>query len=159
MNAELNSEILIRPFRPEDQSETRDLILAGLGEHFGSIDYSLNPDLDDIKTAYLDKGHFFLVTTVGSRVVAACGLVLETDTTARIVRLSVDLHHRGRGIGFRLVNQVIDLAREIGLRQILVETNLDWYQAISLYRRCGFDIQRSDSTSNHFVLDMESVAQ
>ncbi|CAA9269377.1 MAG: hypothetical protein AVDCRST_MAG93-2561, partial [uncultured Chloroflexia bacterium] len=40
--------LAIRPFTPADQKAARDLVLDGLGEHFGWIDTSRNPDLDDI---------------------------------------------------------------------------------------------------------------
>ena len=37
--------MLIRAFEPRDQAAARQLILAGLGEHFGWIDETCNPDL------------------------------------------------------------------------------------------------------------------
>ena len=47
-NAISPSGIVVRRFAPADQDAARRLILEGLGAHFGSIDESLNPDLDDI---------------------------------------------------------------------------------------------------------------
>jgi hypothetical protein len=38
--------VAIARFRPEDQAPVRTLILTRLGEHWGSIDAGLNPDLD-----------------------------------------------------------------------------------------------------------------
>jgi len=52
---------LIRPFRPADQEAARRLILQGLAEHFGAVDETLNPDIDDIMASYVDRGHLFLV--------------------------------------------------------------------------------------------------
>src|SRR5215203_5667644 len=52
----------IRPFVPADQAQAREIILAGLGEHWGFIDDTLNPDLDDILAAYpLDRADFLVV--------------------------------------------------------------------------------------------------
>ena len=45
----LPSSITIRPFQSEDQQQVRDLILTGLEEHWGSLDPSKNPDLENIQ--------------------------------------------------------------------------------------------------------------
>lgn len=45
-------QISIKPFESEDQEAVQSLILAGLAEHWGEIDPTLNPDLNDI-SAYL----------------------------------------------------------------------------------------------------------
>jgi hypothetical protein len=45
----MSSELLITPFVAEYQNDVRRLILEGLREHFGHIDESLNPDLNDIQ--------------------------------------------------------------------------------------------------------------
>ena len=41
-------DVIILPFQPENQAEVKNLILAGLAEHWGMIDPSKNPDLNDI---------------------------------------------------------------------------------------------------------------
>ena len=48
------AEIEIRPFQPENQEDAKNLILAGLGEHWGFIDLTKNPDLDNITATYKD---------------------------------------------------------------------------------------------------------
>src|SRR5579883_3043906 len=53
-------DTVIRPFVPPDQQAARVLILRGLGEHFGWIDETCNPDLDDIAATYTGAGHLFL---------------------------------------------------------------------------------------------------
>jgi hypothetical protein len=42
----------IGPFSREDQDPVKQLIQAGLAEHWGFIDPTLNPDLNDIETNY-----------------------------------------------------------------------------------------------------------
>ena len=42
----------IRRFRPADQDAVKALVVAGLGEHWGGVDATLNPDLDDIASHY-----------------------------------------------------------------------------------------------------------
>ncbi len=46
-------QISIKPFESEDQEAVQSLILAGLAEHWGEIDPTLNPDLNDIGAYYI----------------------------------------------------------------------------------------------------------
>ena len=62
-------EVSLRPFEASDQGAARRLILEGLGEHFGFIDESLNPDLDDVMKSYVIPGHVFIVAHIGQDLV------------------------------------------------------------------------------------------
>ena len=55
-NFRLTNEILIRPFQLKDQDAAKALILSGMKEHWGFIDPTKNPDLDDIATYYVWQG-------------------------------------------------------------------------------------------------------
>lgn len=156
MSCQVRPKIRIRPFRPEDQDDSRDLILSGLGEHFGHIDPKLNPDIDDIQTLYLSAGHQFVVATIDTGIVGTGGLLAENQEEGRIVRVSVDRQIRGQGIGRAIVNHLVSIARDRGFKRILVETNKDWYPAISLYRRAGFVLVSEDTESAHLVLNLDS---
>src|SRR5437870_1312389 len=81
-------DFLIRPFEPRDQDAVSKLILEGLGEHFGFIDETLNPDLADIMKCYIIPGHTFLVAYIGSNLVGTGALIRENEGSGRIVRVS-----------------------------------------------------------------------
>jgi hypothetical protein len=66
--------ITIRPFEARDQQAARQLILSGLGEHFGYIDESLNPDLDEIMANYVTAGHVFIVAHSGEQLLGTGAL-------------------------------------------------------------------------------------
>ncbi len=151
---EVLSRIVIRQIRSEDQAESRNIILSGLGEHFDRVDPTLNPDLDDIVAVYLARGHQFVVATVEELIVGTGGLRIENVQDGRIVRLSVARELRGHGIGQAIVTYLLDLARELGLHRIHVETNRDWYPAIGLYGHCGFKQLYADDESVHMALDL-----
>jgi len=82
----------------------RRLILTGLGEHFGWIDETRNPDLDDIAAHYTERGHTFVVAEMHGEIVGAAALKTEDETTGRIVRMSVAQSHRRQGIGRALAH-------------------------------------------------------
>lgn len=131
-------DLTIRPFRPTDQAPARRLILEGLGEHFGVIDETCNPDIDDIAAHYCDQGHIFLIAEDGAVMAGTAALVCENATAGRLVRVSVAPRWRRHGLGRRLVLKLIELGRARGLSRLWMETNDDWDAAIGLYRSCGF---------------------
>lgn len=147
----------IRPFHPKDQSAVRSLVLTGLGDHFGEIDETMNPDLDDISAAYTANGHLVFVWEEAGRIVATGTMLREAPGIGRIVRISVASDQRGKGIGKAMVAHLLQAARERGDRQVLLETNHDWTDAIGLYRACGFVDQRLEDGDLHMAIDLASV--
>lgn len=143
----------IRPFTPEDQAAARHLILQGLGSHFGWIDESRNPDLDDIQRHYLEQGSLFVVAEQEGKIVGTGALVAEGPGVSRMVRISVSLEHQRQGIGRRLVNHLVQQAWAQGNHRIVVETNLDWEDAIGLYEAAGFSQYDHDEESVYLSLD------
>jgi GNAT superfamily N-acetyltransferase len=146
--------ISVRPFRPEDQFAAQELILAGLEEHWGYLDPTKNPDLDDIASTYADG--LFLVAHCGDELVGTGALTREADGTAHIVRMSVAAHARRRGIGTLILCHLCEQARALGHRQILVETTSTWNGAIAFYERHGFQAIGSYDGDTYFVLDLAS---
>src|SRR5215213_8784833 len=93
--AVMNRTLLIRPFTVADQPPTRALILAGLADHFGVLDETMNPDLDDIAANYLRPGSTFVVADLATEIVGCGALVTDAPGTGRLVRMSVSRTHRG----------------------------------------------------------------
>lgn len=131
--------MVIRAFTAADQSAARALILEGLGERFGAIDKTLNPDLNDIAAHYLAAGHVFLVAEVAGSLVGTAALLFEPDGGAcQLVRVSVRPEMRRQGTAQALVAALLTIARERGCASIWVETHEPWQDAIALYERLGF---------------------
>lgn len=140
---------LIRPFRPADQAETRALVLAGLGEHFGFIDETLNGDLDDIDATYIRRGDEFFVAELDGRIAGTAGLIFESADVARIVRMSVDAKCRRCGIASALVAACKEAARRRGATDLHVYTEPHWHDAMAFYASQGFVAYGRDSIDVH----------
>ena len=147
-------EIQIRPFRPLDQEVVKKLILEGLGEHFGRINPDLNPDLNDIHVSYVEAGHYFVVAEIEGEIVGTAALITESPEVGRIVRVTVSQKQRRSGIGRQLVKHLMNKAIKKGFSQILVETNHDWFDAIRLYQRCGFEEYDRDEESVYLSINL-----
>jgi GNAT superfamily N-acetyltransferase len=146
------NDIVIQAFHPQDQVAAKRLILAGLVEHWGYLDPSKNPDLDDIASTYADAT--FLIAWRGKELVGTGALVRERDRVARIVRMSVAPHMRRRGIGTAILRRLRQQAQAAGYRQIVLETTSTWVDAIAFYERNGFRAIGSRDGDTHFVLDL-----
>jgi GNAT superfamily N-acetyltransferase len=151
----MNGDILnVRSFATPDQEEVQQLILTGLAEHFKYLDPSLNPDIDDISATYLSKGDFFLIAERNNSIIATGALVRVSLHTGRIVRVSVAYEHRRKGIGQIIVNHLLNEGRQLNLKHILVETNLDWHEALAFYQDLGFSEYMRDIESIHMSLEL-----
>ncbi len=142
----------IRPFEASHQQAARDLILAGLVEHWGFLNPSANPDLDDIARNY--RGADFLLAWAGDALVGVGALIHEGEGVARIVRMSVAKLARRQGVGSCLLAALLAAARVHGYRQVVLETTSTWTDAISFYRRHGFRVLGAQDGDTHFVIDL-----
>ncbi len=149
-----SSDLTIRPFCPSDQAQVKALILAGLKEHWGWLDPTLNPDLDDIAGAYARA--IFLVAWLGGKLAGCGALVPRSPETAEIVRMSVAAEMRRQGIGGRILDNLVAAARRRGYRRIVLETTATWVEAVGFYKRHGFkptDVRNGDQ---YFELELSA---
>jgi len=146
------SGLTIQPFRPEDQEAARDLILSGLGEHWGTIDPTKNPDLADISASY--SGAYFLVARCGGTIAGTGALIPRENGIAEIVRMSVSAEMRRRGLGRMILGRLVDRARELGCRRVILETTAAWHEVIAFYEKNGFHVTHFSDGDIYFGLDL-----
>lgn len=143
--------IEIRPFRAEDQTMARQLILAGLGEHFGIINEELNPDLDDIAASY--AGDLFLVAEQAGVIVGCGALTYEGDGIARVQHKSVRRAFRRQGIAGAILERLIADARLLWCWRVVLETGF-WDDSVGFYTSRGFVATSQDPWGYNMALDL-----
>ncbi len=142
--------ISIRPFRPTDQAATKQLILAGLVEHWGTLDPTLNPDLNDIAHSY--QGETFLLA-IQEETIVGCGALIQEEGRegyGRIVRMSVKNTHRRQGIGQLILSHLETAARQRQFQYIALETTQTWEEVITFYLHNEYQIIGSWDGNSHF---------
>ena len=153
------SVVTLRYFEPGDQDAAKDLILAGLAEHWGERDLTLNPDLNDIATSYADA--VFIVGELADRIIGVGALVPRSDEEAEIVRMSVDSDLRRSGIGRQILQRLCDEGRQMGFSRIILETTVTWDGVIAFYQRFGFQITHYEESpfgrDVYFALDLKKT--
>lgn len=135
-------KVSIKDFQPEDQDVVKELILKGLVEHWGRLDPSLNPDLDDIASAYGDA--VFLVAWLDGEIVGTGAIIAESDNAGQVVRMSVSKDKRRLGIGKKILAKLIKEAKNIGLEKLILETTSTWTDVIKFYKAQGFYITHTE---------------
>ena len=82
------------------QDAFRLLVLDGMAERWGSIDDSLNPDLDDIDAHY---GTDCVLVAFDGSLIVGTGILVLRGLEGEIVRMSVHREYRRRGIARQLL--------------------------------------------------------
>jgi ribosomal protein S18 acetylase RimI-like enzyme len=138
------TEVALGFASPNEFDEVRRLIEAGLARRWGSFDASRNRDLIDFAAVY-GAAPVVAAKSAGGAIVGCGILVDEAPGIARIVRMSVAHDRERRGIGGRVLAALIEHARTLRYREIVLETTETWESAVAFYRRHGFiETHRAD---------------
>lgn len=144
--------ITIVPFREEWQEEVQRLLWAYLEERWGVLDLSLNPDILDIKSSFHEG--LFVVALDAGNVVGTGGILPETATSARVVRMTVSRERRGAGIGTLILDYLVQEALKRDNTSLVLETTETWESAIAFYLRYGFQLLGCWEGDAHFRLEL-----
>ncbi len=145
----------IRPFKNVDQAGAQEVLLAGLKEHWGFIDHSLNPDIYDIGKFYIKDGSTFVVFEHEGEVIGTGGLLAtDKEGIAQMVRVSVHSGYRRKGIAKQIVRELLRLAKEMGYRKMLVETTKTWLAPRALYNSIGFQEAYETEEDIYMITDL-----
>jgi putative acetyltransferase len=100
-------------------------------------------DIDEYQDHYLARGGTFLVLLDGSRVVGTGALRPYEGRTAELKRMWFLPAYRGRGLGRKMAEQLLQFAREKGYTRVRLDTGRNQPAALKLYERLGFqEIER-----------------
>jgi RimJ/RimL family protein N-acetyltransferase len=97
------------------------------------------PDLLQFDAHYTAPRGAFWIVRDDTRVVGSVGVDRVDERTAELHRLYVDASQRGRGIGQRLVETVLDWSRAQGLARVVLWSDTRFENSHRLYRRLGFE--------------------
>lgn len=100
---------------------------------------SINPDLLDVKTNYLDKGDMFWIALNGARVIGCVGYETINPSEARVHRLYIKPELRRQGVGSALMQTLEKYIRGKGYTKISIHTGDEKYWESKLfYKAKGF---------------------
>jgi len=89
-------------------------------------------------TQFMPPDGVFVVARLDGRAVGCGALKRPHAGTGEIKRLWIDPSTRGLGVGRKLLTALEDMARDMGLSRIRLDSNRALVEAIALYRKCGY---------------------
>ena len=105
-------------------------------------------DMNNIQQNYLDNGGIFLVIEAENQIIGTGSIRQLEDKVCELKRLWLLTEYHGQGLGYRLLQELVSIAREMGYKRIRLETApVHQKRALELYKRVGFyEIPRYDTT-------------
>jgi len=105
-------------------------------------------DMDDIQKNYFENGGIFLVMAENDQIICTGAIRKLEDGICELKRLWLLMEYHGKGFGYRMLQELLSFAREMGYKKIRLETApVHQKRALELYEREGFyEIPRYDTT-------------
>jgi putative acetyltransferase len=140
------SHLTIRPATNDDRERVAELVFGVLAEFGLEADpETTDADLRDIEANYLQRGGLFEVIEDGhSNLIGSFGLYPLNKTTCELRKMYFIPSARGSGLGKYVLERMIAQARELGFKQIVLETSSKLIAANRLYTQFGFKPVKSD---------------
>ncbi|MGO9114815.1 MAG: GNAT family N-acetyltransferase [Thermoguttaceae bacterium] len=136
----------IRLANNDDISAIRAVLLSVRSEYgvLGEVGAS-DPDLDDLHLNFFRGGGCFEVVEDDAKHVVGCaGLYPLNSCQVELCKMYLEKSARGRGLGKRLLEDLLAAARRSGFREILLKTNSVLTEATTLYKKYGFQLADAD---------------
>jgi GNAT superfamily N-acetyltransferase len=133
----MTDAITIVPFRPELAAAFTELNRAWIERLFTLEEADLAVLRDPETSIIRPGGQIFFAIEEGVAVGTVAAIRLS-PARVELAKMAVSPTHRGRGLGERLGQAVIDWARESGATTLFLLTNSSLANAIRLYQRIGF---------------------
>lgn len=134
------SEISVRSATNADCEKVQNLVFGvlrefGLEPETGGTDV----DLSDIETCYIKSGGLFeILEDANGNLLGTVGLFPLNDETVELRKMYFDKSLRGRGFGKKILEKMIEKARELKFKRIYLETASVLKAAVGLYEKYGF---------------------
>jgi uncharacterized protein (TIGR00369 family) len=128
---------VLREFQAGDEEDFRRLNEEWIVRHF-RLEPKDTAALADPRGTILDHGGRILFAIRDGRAIGCCALLAMPDGAFEVAKMAVTEFARGGGVGRRLLEQTIELARSLGARRLFLETNHVLTPAIRLYESLGF---------------------
>lgn len=115
-------------------------------------------DMDDIQKSYFENGGTFLGMFAGGEMICTGALRQLDEETCELKRLWLLTEYHGQGLGYRMLRELLSIAKNMGYKRIRLETDpvaqsraLHFYKRIGFYEIPGYS-DRTDEVAMEMVL-------
>ena len=134
------SELTIETYTDINKKDVADLILHIQNVEFGiPITLELQPDLNEIPGFYQTNNGNFWIAKIDDKIVGTISLLDIGGRKGALRKMFVDKDHRGKefGIGQKLLNILIDWAKQKGFTEIFLGTTEKFTRAQRFMKKMG----------------------
>jgi putative acetyltransferase len=139
----MTTDITIRPIQASDNSALAAIIRNALTEFGadrpGTVFY--DPTTDALFELFQTPGSRYFMALSGDRILGGGGVFPSNglpDGVCELVKMYLHPDARGKGLGKLLVERCLQAAKDLGYRQVYLETMPELKRALSLYEQLGF---------------------
>ncbi len=94
--------------------------------------------LDDPEGTVTAKGGCIFLARDGEKVIGTAGLWKENESEYELIKMAVDIEHRGRGISKILLDRCLEEAKNKKAKKVFLFSNSQLKTALKLYEKYGF---------------------
>ena len=132
-----NPKIEIIDFSDELQESIRTLNYEWLEKYF-RIEPGDVVSLSNPKEQIIDKGGFIFYAKMNGEIVGTASLIKKSEGVFELGKMAVTNKAQGYGIGTILLEHCLDVAKQKGIRSLILYSNTRLESAIHLYKKYGF---------------------
>ena len=135
----MNMPIEIVEYEAKYLSAFRDLNIAWITQYF-EIEEADEIALNSPEDYILKSGGAIFVALLENQPVGVCALIKRQNDPYpyELAKMAVSEKFRGYGVGFLLGEAIIKKAKELGAKELFLESNRSLTPALSLYSKLGF---------------------
>lgn len=153
----LENIVTIIPFSTDLTEPIKTLNIEWLKKYF-KIEPKDERVLSNPQEEIIDKGGMIFYAKCNGEIVGTVSLIKMTDTAFELSKMAVTDSVQGLGIGKKLLQHCIEIARKQAIEKIIIYSNRSLKSAIHVYEKFGFEeIPLEDGVYERADIKMEKI--
>lgn len=132
-----DNNVTIISFSNDLKEDVKNLNLEWLKKYF-RVEAKDDRVLSDPQSEIIDKGGMIFLAKYANKIVGTVSLIKIDSTTFELSKMAVTDDVQGRGIGNKLMEHCMEVAKKKGIKKFILYSNRKLLPAIYLYIKFGF---------------------
>lgn len=133
----MNNTVEIIPFSSDLKEPIKTLNIAWLTKYF-KVEEKDKLTLSNPQEEIIDKGGMIFYARYNNEIRGTVSLMKVDDNTFELSKMAVSDHAQGLGIGSKLLEHCLNVAKENNIKTLFLYSNTILLPAIHLYKKFGF---------------------
>jgi len=130
-------KVTILPFRPDLARHFKSISKIWLEELFSLEPFDLR-QLESPEETIIQSGGAIIFAQLDGEIVGTVALYKSGETTFEMIKMGVLPAAQGKGIGMLLAENIIEKAKEMGGKKLILYSNTKLKAALKIYEKLGF---------------------